>query len=47
MYTIDMKCHECAERDGEKIPARLKREIAKLEGKAQKSLNEQKMANSK
>jgi 2,4-dienoyl-CoA reductase-like NADH-dependent reductase (Old Yellow Enzyme family) len=47
MYTIDMKCHECAEHDGEKIPARLKREIAKLEGKAQKSLNEQKMANSK
>ena len=47
MYTIDMKCHECAERDGEKIPTRLKKEIAKLEGKAQKSLNEQKMANSK
>ena len=47
MYTIDMKCHECAERDGEKIPTRLKKEIAKLEGKAQKSINEQKMANSK
>lgn len=47
MYTIDMKCHKCAERDGEKIPTRLKKEIAKLEGKAQKSLNEQKMANSK
>ena len=47
MYTIDMKCHECAERDGEKIPTRLKKEIAKLEGKAQKSLNEQKMANTK
>ena len=47
MYTIDMKCHECAEREGEKIPTRLKKEITKLEGKAQKSLNEQKMANSK
>lgn len=47
MYTIDMKCHECAERDGEKIPTRLKKEIAKLEGKAQKSINEQKKANSK
>lgn len=47
MYTIDMKCHECAERDGEKIPTLLKKEIAKLEGKAQKSINEQKMANSK
>ena len=47
MYTIDMKCHECAERDGEKIPTRLKKEIAKLEGKAKKSLDAQKMANSK
>ena len=37
MYTLDMKCHECVERDGEQIPARIKREIAQLEKKAQKS----------
>lgn len=47
MYTIDMKCHECAERDGEKIPVRLKKEIATLEAKAKKSLEAQKMANTK
>ena len=47
MYTIDMKCHECAERDGEKIPTRLKKEIAILEAKAKKSLEAQKMANTK
>ena len=34
MYTLNMKCHECVERDGEKIPARLKREINKLEENA-------------
>ena len=34
MYTLNMKCHECVERDGEKIPARLKREINKLEKNA-------------
>ena len=31
MYTLDMKCHECVERDGEKIAPRIQREIAKLE----------------
>ena len=34
MYTLDMKCHECVERDGEVIPARIKKEIAKLEKNA-------------
>ena len=38
MYTIDMKCHECVERDGEKIPDNLKKEIAKLEADAEKSM---------
>ncbi len=38
MYTLDMKCHECVERDGECIPKRLKKEIAQLEAKAKKSL---------
>ena len=38
MYTLDMKCHECVERDGEQIPARLKREIAKLERDAERSM---------
>ena len=42
MYTLDMKCHECVERDGEKIPARLQKEIAKLEGKARESVAAQK-----
>ena len=31
MYTLDMKCHECVERDGEAIAPRIQREIAKLE----------------
>jgi len=31
MYTLNMKCHECVERDGEVIAPRIKREIAKLE----------------
>lgn len=31
MYTLDMKCHECVERDGETIAPRIKKEIAKLE----------------
>ncbi len=31
MYTKEMKCHECVERDGEVIPKLLKREIATLE----------------
>ena len=34
MYTLNMKCHECVERDGEQIPNTLKREIAKLEENA-------------
>ena len=34
MYTLDMKCHECVERDGEVIPNRLKKEITKLEENA-------------
>ena len=38
MYTLNMKCHECVERDGECIPKRLKKEIAQLEAKAKKSL---------
>ncbi|MBQ4390584.1 MAG: NADH:flavin oxidoreductase [Paludibacteraceae bacterium] len=44
MYTLDMKCHECVERDGEVIPANLKREIAKLEADAKKSVEEQRAA---
>ena len=42
MYTLDMKCHECVERDGEPIPARLQREITTLERKAKKSVEQQK-----
>ena len=42
MYTLNMKCHECVERDGEEIPARLKKEISKLEGKAKESIAAQK-----
>ena len=34
MYTKDMKCHECVERDGEQIPARIQKEITKLENNA-------------
>lgn len=45
MYTLNMKCHECVERDGEVIPARLKREIAKLEANAKKSVEAQKSSN--
>jgi len=37
MYTLDMKCHHCVERDGEVIPARLQREINKLEKEAEES----------
>jgi len=39
MYTKDMKCHECVERDGEAIAPRIKREIATLEEAARKSVN--------
>ena len=38
MYTLDMKCHECVERDGEQIPASLHREISRLESAAEKSI---------
>ncbi len=37
MYTLDMKCHHCVERDGEVIPQRLQKEISKLEKKAEES----------
>ena len=37
MYSKDMKCHECVLRDGEQIPARIQKEIAQLEAKAQES----------
>ncbi|MCR5049845.1 MAG: NADH:flavin oxidoreductase [Paludibacteraceae bacterium] len=42
MYTLNMKCHECVERDGEQIPNRLKREIAQLENAAKESVAAQK-----
>ena len=38
MYTLEMKCHECVERDGEQIPNKLKKEIARLESDARKSV---------
>ncbi len=41
MYTLDMKCHECVLRDGEKIPENLKKEIARLEHNAQLSVEKQ------
>ena len=37
MYSKEMKCHECVERDGERIPDRIKREIATLEKDAELS----------
>ena len=37
MYSKDMKCHECVERDGETIAPRIKKEIAKLEENARTS----------
>jgi len=33
MYTKEMKCHECVERDGEKIAPSIQREVAQLEKK--------------
>ena len=33
MYTLEMKCHECVERDGEQIPASIKKEINQLENR--------------
>ena len=41
MYTLNMKCHECVEREGEPIPNRLKKEIATLEAKARQSVEQQ------
>ena len=38
MYSKDMKCHECVERDGEIITPRIQREIAKLEKDAEFSI---------
>lgn len=40
MYTLDMKCHDCVERDGEVIPENLKKEIAELEAASKKSVEE-------
>jgi 2,4-dienoyl-CoA reductase-like NADH-dependent reductase (Old Yellow Enzyme family) len=37
MYTLNMKCHKCVERDGEVIAPRIKREILKLEKDAELS----------
>ena len=42
MYSKEMKCHECVERDGEKIPNCLKREINKLEKQAKEANERQK-----
>ena len=38
MYTLNMKCHESVGRDGEQRAARIKKEIAHLEHKAQESM---------
>jgi hypothetical protein len=38
MYSKDMKCHECVERDGEPISPRIQRQIAKLEKDAELSI---------
>ncbi len=46
MYTLDMKCHECVERDGEVIPKRLQREITQLEARAKQSVEAQKQRKS-
>ena len=42
MYTLNMKCHECVERDGEVIAPRIKKEIAQLEANAKESVKQQK-----
>ena len=42
MYTLNMKCHECVERDGEVIAPRIRREIAELEAAAKESVAKQK-----
>ena len=42
MYTLNMKCHECVERDGEVIAPRIKKEIAQLEADAKQSVEQQK-----
>ena len=41
MYSLNMKCHECVERDGEIIPSRIKREINTLEKNAKESIAKQ------
>jgi len=38
MYSREMKCHDCVERDGERIPTSLQREISRLESNAAKSI---------
>lgn len=42
MYTLDMKCHECVERDGESISPRLHKEISRLEKAASESVTRHK-----
>lgn len=37
MYTLDMKCHHCVERDGEAIPAHIRKEIRRLEKRSMDS----------
>jgi len=44
MYSKNMKCHECVERDGEAIAPRIQREITHLEANAKKSVEQQKAA---
>ena len=41
MYSLNMKCHQCVERDGETIAPRIRKEIAELEAAAQKSIKAQ------
>lgn len=41
MYTLEMKCHECVERDGEVIPTCLKKEITRLEKASAESVKAQ------
>jgi len=37
-----MKCHECVEREGERIPNNIQREIHRLEADAHRSIEKQK-----
>lgn len=41
MYSKEMKCHECVERDGESIPNCLKKEISRLEKQSADSIAKQ------